>query len=257
MKKFVLGAIFALICGSALFAQTLKDGFFFAMDSNWTNNQKNQVVINVINGRIVSAAWNIISLDAGTPDHKAIARAGTDSAITTWAAQAKVVEDFLVSSQNVNATSVPGGPPNVKPFFDLVKRATDRRAVAVVKGNFHDGWHYAEEAEHDDFHTKNTVLITVVNGTIVDVLWNGILLGMPASVNPSKVITSLSNNNRGYPMPGSKRPWHLQAVDVAAELVKKQNPSSLTMLPNNKPDAISGVSIEINHFLEAARAALR
>ena len=250
MKKFVMGAVFAVICGSALLAQNFKDGFFFVQDRNFTNNQKNQVVLNVINGKIVAATWNIVTLNVG-PDHKAIAAAGTDAAIATWAKQAKALEDYLVNTQDTNPKSVPGGPPNIKPFFDLVKSATRATATPVAKGNFHDGWLYAEEEGTDHYATKNTALIVVVNGTIVDAIWNGIHNG------GSKVLESLSNRGTGYNMPGSRRAWHLQSVDVANELIKKQNPNALTMKPDNKPDSISGVSIEISHFLEAVRAALK
>jgi len=98
----------------------------------------------------------------------------------------------------------------------------------------------------------------VVNGTIVDVLWNGVLVGMPASINPSKIITSQSNGGKGYPMTGSKSPWHVQAAAAAAELVKVQNPDSIKMKSDGKhPDAISGVSIEIDTFLAASRQALQ
>jgi len=214
------------------------------------------VVIEVKGGKIASANWNIISLNAGMQDLKSIAAAGAVPAAVTWAAQAKAVEDFLVSSQNVNATSVPNGPANVKPFFDLVKNAL--KAKAVVKGSYgKSGWFYAEESETDDYHSKNSVLITIVNGTIVDVLWNGILQGMPASVNPSKFITSLSNGGKGYPMTGSKRPWHDQSIRTAEALVKAQNPGAIKVKPDNKPDGISGVTIEINHFISASKQALQ
>ena len=257
-------SVFAVFCGVFLFAQSYKDGFYFAQDENFTNNQKNQVVVEVKGGKIASAIWNIESLNAGTQDLKTIARAGNAGAAVTWAAQAKVVEDFLVSTQNVNAASVPNGPANVKPFFDLAKKALDRKSAAVPKGNYKDGWYYAIEDAADAYHAKNYVLITVVNGTIVDVLWNGVLQGMPASVNPSKVITSMSANGMGYPMPNGKnnaldpkKAWHIQSPRVSDALVKAQNPDSIKTKSDGKPDAISGVTIEINHFLNVAKQALQ
>jgi len=198
-------------------------------------------------------------------DLKTIARVGNVPAAVTWAAQAKVVEDFLVSTQNINATSVPNGPANVKPFFDLVKKALGSRAAPVAKGIYKDGWYYAIEDGADEYHTKNYVLITVVNGTIVDVLWNGVLQGMPASVNTSKIITSMSANGTGYPMPNNarnnaldpKKAWHIQAPRVSEALVKAQTPDSIRVKPDGKPDAISGVTIEISHFLAVSKLALQ
>ena len=256
MKKFIGCVVFAIVCGTVLFAQNYRDGIYFAQDANFASNQKSQVVIQVKDGKIASVNWNIISLNAGMQDLKSMVAAGAAPNAVTWVAQAKAAEDFLVSSQNVNAASVPNGPANVKPFFDLVKNAL--KAKAVAKGSYgKDGWFYAEESETDDYHAKNSVLITVVNGTIVDVLWNGILQGMPASVNPSKHITSLSNGGKGYPMTGSKRPWHDQSNRTAEALLKAQDPGAIKVKPDHKPDGISGVTIEINHFIAASRQALQ
>ena len=259
MKKLALCSVFTVFCGVLLFAQNYKDGFYFAQDENFANNQKNQVVVGVKGGKIASANWNIESLNAGAQDLKSIARAGTVAGAVTWAGQAKAAEDYLVSSQNINATSVPNGPANVKPFFDLVKKALDSKSVAVAKGSYKDGWYYAIEDGADQYHTKNYVLLTVVNGTIVDVLWNGVLQGMPSSINPSKIITSMSNGNKGYPMENlnPQRAWHIQAAGATAELVKVQNPDSIKTKPNGKPDAISGVTIEIDRFLTISKLALQ
>jgi major membrane immunogen (membrane-anchored lipoprotein) len=252
MKKTFVGLVFAMCCAAALSAQTYRDGFYFGQDAEYTQNQKNQVVLEVKGGKIASAKWNILSLNAGAQDLKSIAQAGKVAAAATWAAQAGTTEAFLVSSQNVNAASVPNGPANVKPFFDLVKKAL--AASPVAKGSYKDGWYYSEAAAADEYHTKNTVLLTVVNGTLVDVLWNGILQGMPSSVNPSKMITSRAN---GYPMTGSKSAWHLQSAASVAELLKVQNPDSLKVKANGTPDAIAGVSIQIKPLVDVAKAALQ
>ncbi|AEF81826.1 hypothetical protein [Leadbettera azotonutricia] len=253
MKKLVLAAAIAALCVAALAAQTYKDGFYFAQDSDYASNQKNQVVIEVKGGKIASANWNILSLNAGSRDLKSIAQSGSVPAAATWATQAGVVEAFLVSSQNVNAASVPGGPSNVKPFFDLAKKALKDKAIA--KGSYaKDGWYYNESSEVDGYHTKNTALITVVNGTIVDALWNGILQGMPASVNPSKMITSRA---KGYPMTGAKKTWDQQAVSTTNALVKAQSPDNLKLKADGAADGISGVSIHIKEYVDVAKAALQ
>jgi major membrane immunogen (membrane-anchored lipoprotein) len=253
MKRIAFAIVLAVVCAAALAAQNYRDGFYFAQDSDYTNNQKNQVVIEARDGKIASANWNILSLNAGARDLKSIAQSGSVAAAANWAAQAAAVEQHLVANQNVNATSVPGGPANVKPFFDLAKKALSGRAVQ--KGTYSkDGWYYAEASTVDSYHTKNSVLITVVNGTIVDVLWSGILQGMPASVNPSKMITSRAN---GYPMTGAKRAWHVQAAASSEALIKAQDPDKIKIKANGTPDAISGVSIQIKEYLDTAKAALQ
>jgi hypothetical protein len=211
------------------------------------------VVVEVKGSKIVSVNWNILSLNAGMKDLKNIALTGTVPAAATWANQAKAVEQQVITSQKTDNTAVTGGPSNPKPFFDLAKMAVSGRALqegAYAKV----GWYYGEAAAADEYHTKNSVLITVVNGTIVDVLWNGILQGMPASVNPSKMITSKA---KGYPMTGAKKAWDVQAVSAAEALVKAQNPDSIKIKANGTPDAISGVSIQIKEFLDTSKAALQ
>jgi major membrane immunogen (membrane-anchored lipoprotein) len=251
MKKFGIIAAFAVFCTAALSAQNYTDGFYFAQDANYANNQRNQVALEVKGGKIASAAWNILSLNAGTRDLKTIAASGAVPAAAAWASQAAAVEQHLVSSQDTNAASVAGGPANVKPFFDLASRALKDKAVA--KGPYKDGWYYAEAPAADSYHTKNSTLITVVNGTIVDILWNGILVGMPASVNPSKMITSRAN---GYPMAGAKRPWHEQASLFAAALLRSQDPGKMRVKANGTPDGISGVSIQVKEYLDIVKRAL-
>jgi major membrane immunogen (membrane-anchored lipoprotein) len=251
MKKLGIAGAIALLCSAALFAQNYKDGFYFAQDADYVNNQKNQVVLEVKDGKIASAAWNILSLNAGTKDLKAIAASGSVPAAANWATQAAAVEQHLVSSQDAKAVAVPGGPSNAKPFFDLAAKAL--KAKAVAKGAYKDGWYYAEAAAADSYHTKNSTIITVVNGTIVDVLWNGILQGMPASVNPSKMITSRA---KGYPMTDAKKRWDEQAVLFAAALVKAQNPDSIKLKANGAPDGVSGVSIQVKDYLGVVKQAL-
>jgi major membrane immunogen (membrane-anchored lipoprotein) len=253
MKKIFLTAAIAVFCVAAVTAQNYKDGFYFAQDADYVSNQKHQVVLEVTGGKISAATWNILALTAGSRDLKSIARSGTVPAAATWATQAATVEAFLVSSQNTKAASVPGGPANVKPFFDLVTKALKGKAVA--KGAYaRDGWYYAEAANADEYHTKNTALITVVNGTVVDALWNGILQGMPASVNPSKMITSRA---KGYPMTGAKKLWDVQAVSTTDALIKAQNPDSLKVKADGVADGISGVSIHIKEYLDVAKTALQ
>jgi major membrane immunogen (membrane-anchored lipoprotein) len=251
MKKLGIAGAIAVLCSATLFAQNYRDGFYFAQDADYVNNQKNQVVIEVQGSKIVSATWNILSLNAGAKDLRTIAASGAVPAAATWATQAAAVERHLVSSQDAKAVAVPGGPANAKPFFDIASKALKARAIA--KGAYKDGWYYAEAATTDSYHTKNYTIITVVNGTIVDILWNGALQGMPASVNPSKMITSRA---RGYPMPDARRMWHEQSNSFTAALVKAQNPDSIKLKANASPDGISGVTIQVKDYLDIVRQAL-
>ena len=253
MKRTILCFAIALILVTALTAQTYKDGFYFAQDSAYANNQKNQVVLEVTGGKISSANWNLLSLGAGSQDLKTIAKAGQVAGAVTWAKNAATVEAFLVSGQNVNAASVAGVDANfnVKPFFDLVKTALAGNPVA--KGAYKDGWYFALAASPDEYHTRNYALLTIVNGTIVDALWNGVLVGMPANINPSKIVTSKNNQ---YPMTGAKSRWDQQAEATTLLLLQTQSPDGIKVKPDGHADGVSGVSMQVKPFLDVVKEAL-
>ncbi|MCL2833798.1 MAG: hypothetical protein FWD78_11565, partial [Treponema sp.] len=144
MKKPIFVILIAALCVTALAAQTYKDGLYFAQDSAYANNQKNQVVLEVKGGKITSANWNLLSLGAGSQDLKSIAKAGQVAGAVTWAANAAIAENYLVSSQDVNAASVAGLPANFSaaPFFALVKTALE--GASVTKGIYtKDEWYFS------------------------------------------------------------------------------------------------------------------
>jgi hypothetical protein len=157
-----------------------------------------------------------------------------------------------VADQNTNATAVSGVTIPVASFFTLVREAL--AAGPVPKGIYSkDGWYYGEAANMDSFQTKNTVLITVVNGTIKDVLWNGII--SYAGLDPSKIITSIAGK---YPMTAPQGAWHVQATRAAAELVRLQDPARFTPPKSDgTTDAITGVSIQVRDYLNTANRALQ
>jgi major membrane immunogen (membrane-anchored lipoprotein) len=235
---------------AAVTAQTPQDGFYFAQDAAYASNgMKNQVIVRVQGGKITAANWNIVSYQAGAADLKSIAARGGSAA--AWAENAKKAEDFLVSSQNVNAASVSGVSIPVEPFFALVRRAL--ASPPVARGSYaRDGWYYGEAASVDTYSTRNTALITVVNGRVVDALWNGVL--QMQGVNPSKMITSIAG---GYPMSAPQGAWHVQAARAAAALVNAQDPSGIAVRANQTTDAISGCTIMVKDFLDAAGRALQ
>jgi major membrane immunogen (membrane-anchored lipoprotein) len=249
MKKSGLIAVLAVLGTVTVFAQTPQNGFYFAQARQYVGGWRDQVVLRVQGGKITSANWNSVGLGAGLPDRKAAAKAGKDT--SGWAAQAEKAEAFLVSSQNSNAASVAGVTIPVEPFFTLVKNAL--AAGPVPKGIYgKDGWYYAQTPAADSFQTINTAVITVVNGTIKDVLWNGILqMKVP---DPSKINTSVAG---GYPMKATQGAWQVQATKAAAALVNVQDPAKIVVKADGKTDAIAGVTIQVKGFLTAASLALQ
>ncbi|GHV63854.1 hypothetical protein AGMMS49587_15010 [Spirochaetia bacterium] len=249
MKKLSLIAVLVIIGTVTVFAQTPQNGIYFAQAPRYSGGWRDQVVLQVQGGKITSANWNAIGMGAGLPDRKAAAKAGKDT--SGWAAQAEKAEAFLVSSQNSSATSVAGVTIPVEPFFALAKAAL--AAGPVPKGIYSkDGWYYAPAPAVDSFQTINTAIVTVVNGTIKDALWNGIL--QMKGVDPSKIITSAAGK---YPMQAPAGAWHQQAPRAAEALISVQDPAKIAVKADGKTDAITGVTIQVKDFLTAANLALQ
>jgi major membrane immunogen (membrane-anchored lipoprotein) len=247
MKKWQFLVILALCAVAVLDAQVLRSGFYFAQAPRYAaDGWRDQVVLEVEGGKIRSALWNEISIVAGMPDRKAWTNDSSD-----WAAQADKVERFLVSSQNLNAVSVSGVTIPTDAFFALARQALQK--TPTEKGAYRNsGWFYSEIDAADGSGDKTTTLITVVNGTIVDVLWNGTTKA--DGIEVSKIILSASNR---YPMNAPQGAWHVQTFRASEALVKAQDPAKITMKADTTPDAVTGVSISVKDYLEAARRALQ
>jgi len=94
----------------------------------------------------------------------------------------------------------------------------------------------------------------VVNGRIVDVLWNGI------AKDPTKKSKILESTGGWYGLVKfgkAQAEWHEQAARTEAALLKAQDPLKIALNKEGKADAITGVSIHVGPFLRLAEEALR
>lgn len=270
MKRFgvvVLLSVFAV----SLSAQSLKDGKYFAQQDEFgSSGWKSQVVLEVKGGKITAANWNAVSTIAGAVDKKAYDKAGKYNMVkfgkaqAEWYQQAEKVEQYLVKTQDYkfnkysdaegHTDAISGASIHVKEFFELAQKAI--AAGPFTKGKYaKDGWYYAEQ---DDFDKqsgwKDTVLLTVVNGRIVDVVWNGI---PKDSAKKSKLVESVSGNYNMVKFGKAQAEWHEQAAKAQAALIAAQDPAKIAVRSDGKTDAISGVSISVGPFLQLATNALK
>ncbi len=263
MKRFSLVVLFIALT-VILFAQTYKDGLYFAQDTQFGNSGwKEQVVVEVKGGKIVSVNWNAVS-NLGVQDKKTYAAQGGYGMAAVakqgeWHIQAKRVEDYLIKVQDPSKITydaatgktdvITGATIHVNSFVELVKKAL--ASQPVKKGTYKkDGWFYAAAQEFDKSGWKETVLITVVNGTIVDVVWNALPQDPKGK---SKLVSSMTGT---YAMNGAQGPWHVQAERMQKALLEKQNPTLIAVKADGKTDAVSGVSITVSSFLQLASRAL-
>lgn len=268
MKKhgvvlFALFALFAIVSAGA--QAKLKDGFYFAQDSEYASSGwKEQVVLQVKGGKIVSANWNGISTSA-VMDKKTESAAGHYGMIKAsklgkeWHEQAAAVEKYLVATQDTafskytsaegTTDAIAGASIHVKGFFDLVKAAL--AAGPVAKGTYKkDGWFFAKSAAFDKSGYMTTALFTIVNGRIVDANWNGLY----KDGGDSKYVRAVKGT---YKMNAKEGEWNVQSARVEVALVKQQDPAKIAVKADGKTDAISGVSISINDFIAVAVEALK
>ncbi len=267
MKRIIVAVLMiALIGSSAAFAQVkAKDGVYFKQAAEFeSSGWKSQVIVEVKGGKIVRAQWNGTSNIAGATDKKSWAASGKYGMAKAakqgeWDKQAAAVEAYLVKTQDVNFSkfdkegrtdAISGATIHVSEFFAMVKEALE--TAPVPKGTFKkDGWFFAEQADFDaNSGWKDSVLCTVVNGTLVDVLWSA------TSKDPAKKSKIVESKEGRYGMgkAAKKGEWDVQAVAMQDAIVKAGDPAKIPLKADGTTDAVSGASIHATAVVLATQA---
>lgn len=267
MRMMALSLILAVAMTGIAFGQVkAANGVYFAQDNGFApqGGWKEQVVVTVAGGKITNVIWNGVS-NLGVADRKTVAAAGgygmkkASKLGLEWDKQAANVEAYLLKSQNPafdkfkqdgTTDAISGASLHVKVFYDLLNKAL--AAGPVAKGIYKkDGWYFKEQADFDkQTGWKDSVLITVVNGTIVDVLWNGT---NKAPALKSKLVEA-QEGRYGMAKAAKKGEWNVQAAAVQAAILKTQDPAKIAVKADGTTDAISGASIHVTAIGLAAEA---
>jgi len=131
---------------------------------------------------------------------------------------------------------------------------TDKKTDSNVGPiTYKDGVYTAEQEDFDkQSGWKGTIEIVVEDGKIVSVDWNAVHKdGGDDKKTQSK--------NGAYGMVekgGAQAEWHEQAEKVEAYLIETQNPAAIKYDNGGYTDAIAGVTIHVNDFVELATKAL-
>lgn len=267
MKRILVLALALVIVGSgSAFAQIkAKDGVYFAQSKEFSKSGwREQVVVEVKSGKIVRVQWNGVSNIAGATDKKSWAASGKYgmgkvAKAGEWDKQAAAAENWLVKTQDVGfkqfdkngkTDAIAGATLTLSEFFSLVNEALS--SAPVPKGSYSkDGWYYAEQKDFDkNSGWKDTVLVTVANGSIVDVLWNGIYKD---GSKKSKIVESMEGRY-GMGKIAKKGEWHEQAAAVDAAIVAAGDPTKIALKPDTTSDAVSGASIHLTGVVLAIEA---
>jgi major membrane immunogen (membrane-anchored lipoprotein) len=255
MKKiFGVAVAFSLLLTGVVFGQIkAKDGVYFAQDEAYgSSGWREQVVVKVVGGKIADVTWNGVS-NLGGADKVTVSVAGgygmekASKLKLRWDQQAKNVATAALKSADgtVKATKdgtadgITGASMHVAPFNALVAKAL--ASAPVAKGPFKkDGWFFASQAAFDaKTGWKDNVLVTVVNGTIVDSLWNGVNKDPKSK---SKLVVAIAG---GYGMAKAAKQgeWNVQSTRVDAAIVAVGDPAKIPLKADGTTDAITGATL--------------
>lgn len=246
-----------------------KDGVYFAKEDGFSEETgwKYYVTIEVKDGKIDNATWNGVHKDAGM-DKKTLSTEGLYGMVekagaqSEWHEQAALVEAYLIEKQNpedityqednYHSDAISGATIGVSPFFGLAKQAL--AGEVATSGTYTDGFYHAEEADFsEETGWKYMVDVTVVNGYIEAVSWNG----MHKDGGDDKITQSTNGEYGMVENGGAQSAWFTQAEIVEAYLINTQDPSAITYQEDNyHTDAISGATIGVSPFFTLASEAL-
>ncbi|TLS51951.1 FMN-binding protein [Paenibacillus antri] len=234
----------------------------FAEKSGW----KEIVGLKVEGGKIVSVTWNGLHRDGGL-DKKTSSEEGLyglvakGGAIAEWHEQAAKAEQFLIETQDPAAIAVKddgttdavsGVTVGVDEFVTLVTEALE--AGPVEAGPYKDGSYHTEQAEFDaNSGWKYMVHVTVLNGKIIAVNWNGV----HKDGGDDKKTQSKNGVYAMVEKAGAQAEWHEQALKMEQYLLETQDPAKINLTDEEgHTDAVSGVSIKVGEFQRLVAEAL-
>jgi major membrane immunogen (membrane-anchored lipoprotein) len=244
-----------------------EDGIYFAMEDGFSSSGwKYVVTLEVDNGYIVSADWNGVHVKAGR-DKKTVSKAGDynmvayGGAISEWDVQAEAAEAHLLKTQDPTAVTytsdaghtddIAGVTIHVVEFFSLAEKAL--AAGPVGRGPYADGHYFAEEEGYSGSGWKYFVDMTVINGYIAAVNWNG----ANVSAGPLKKAVSKAGDYGMVARGGAIAEWDVQAEAAEAYLLKTQDPSAVNYTSEDgHTDDIAGVTIHVVEFFSLVEQAL-
>ncbi|MCF7944067.1 MAG: hypothetical protein K9L75_00850 [Spirochaetia bacterium] len=241
-----------------------EDGRYFAQAMEFAGSGwKSTVDLTVVSGRIVAAYWDAVN-EAGESkkvaseegDYGMVAKGGAQA---EWHVQAEEAEKFLLDNQDPAAITydeegytddLSGVSIHVNDFFELAEKALNDGPDG--KAPYKDGKYHAEaDAFSESSGWKTTVDIVVANGFIVAVNWNAV---NEAGENKKEV--DAAGEYGMVEHGGAQSDWTVQANLMEQRLLETQDPAAISVNEDGYPDAVSGVSIHVDDFVELAAEAL-
>lgn len=242
-------------------AEGLKDGSYKAQSLGFDKSGfKYFVELTIADGKITAATCdavnteNVLKSDLSKEGKYDMKNEGG----LLWHEQAEAYAAKLVEVQSpaaipLNAEgktdAITGVSVTVSEFATLAERAINQ-AKGLPQGPLKDGEYTEEAADFDEASGyKDSVTIQVEDGLIVSVNWDA----THKDGGDAKKARSVSGE---YDMKNDGLKWHEQAEAMENALLYFQDASKIALSNEGTPDAVSGVSIHVNAFVELAAKAI-
>jgi len=234
---------------------TLEDGIYFAKEDHFCDEGwKNIVSFEILDNQMINLSFDAVhELAASTKKTLAVAEVYIDSEDSlnalSWDRQIELLESHMLNQETLDdillladneADSIPDLTIEIEPFIELITVAIETGPIEM--GPYLDGFYFAEQEEFVDGF-KYFARLIVENGYIIAVHWNGL------HEDGVRLITDLN-------LEEIDDTWRDQVERLEKYLLDIQNPMDITFDDENKTEAVFGVSIEINDFIELAVQAL-
>ena len=224
------------------------------------------VTLTVKDGAITEVNWDAVTEDG---KKKSIMSENGEYTMTedglTWKEQSEALAEALIENQSLTFLSttdaegktdaVTGVSISVNSFIDLaaqcMKQAAGMEAVnedPFAGAALTDGTYEAESSEPDSNGFTEVVTLTVKDGAIAEANWD--------AVTEDGNKKSIMSENGEYTMTEDGLTWKEQAEALAKALIENQSLSFLTTDAEGKTDAVTGVSISVNSFIDLATKCL-
>nr|WP_177297369.1 FMN-binding protein [uncultured Blautia sp.] len=251
---------------SILEGASLADGTYEAKtEAPDSNGFIDVVTLTVKDGAITEASWDAVTEDGSK---KSIMSENGEYTMTedglTWKEQAEALASALIENQSLSflntdaegkTDAVSGVSISVNGFIDLaaqcMKQAAgleDAPADPFAGATLTDGTYEAKTEAPDSNGFTDVVTLTVKDGAITEASWDAV------TEDGSK--KSIMSENGEYTMTEDGLTWKEQAEALASALIENQSLSFLNTDAEGKTDAVSGVSISVNGFIDLATRCL-
>ncbi|HZJ83723.1 MAG TPA: FMN-binding protein [Clostridia bacterium] len=122
----------------------------------------------------------------------------------------------------------------------------------TAEQEYKDGTYTAEEKDFADSGWKDNVTVEIKEGKIASVVWN-------STHKDGGVDKITASKNGDYGMVengGAVAEWHEQAEKAESYLIEKQDPNALAVKDDGLTDAVAGVTMHVDGFVELVEEAL-